>query len=472
MKEPALEDWACRLLEDQLTRLGELRNANPRDAGFKLWRQTTLTVIQRVWPGNLQRSERFRRIPFTAPSAKPNRAQVREHFERGCGEAASYLQDLIREIQNGALDPNRPAVRPESQPASAARSSAVAASLSAPLPGEVPRVSHLSPPSPPAPSRPEIAPPPIPGFLSSSSSAAQGAEALPPAPVPPLAEPAPVTPPPAKPLSPAPPLAKLAAAASAPAAGEGGKRTASGRPPRPTRRGDRRALKEMLGFVDESPARAAARSLPIEQPYEPERPGAAFGEPTAPPLPTSLAPERAAASGEPAPSSPGLEPLFYDPHPLDAVPPMPLTEDPLPLLGEADLQPPPDSEPFDEAAEALEEAEDEPAMGADPAEMLRSSGWSSAREGSATSATTATPAITRRSPVAAALQALASEVAELGVPEGKRAAARAALTDLARQIDERSADWHTLRDAFSLAMDYPPLARRLVPLLVPFLDTE
>ena len=364
MKEPALEDWACRLLEDQLTRLGELRNANPRDPGFKLWRQTTLTVIQRVWPGNLQRSERFRRIPFTAPSPKPNRAQVREHFERGCGEAGSYLRDLIREIQNGALDPNRPAARPESQPTSAARSSAVAASLAAPLPGEVARASHLSPPSPLAPSSPEIAPPPIPGFLSSSTSVAQGgAEALPPAPARPLA-PAPAAPPPANP----------APSASAPAPAEGGKRTAQGRAPRPARRGDRRALKEMLGFVDESPARAAARSLPIEQPYEPERPGAVFGEPTAPPVAAGLAPEGAAAPAEPAPSSPGLEPLFYDPNPVDAVPPMPLTEDPLPLLGEEDLQLPPDSEPFDDAAEAIEEADHEPAMGADPAEMLRSSG--------------------------------------------------------------------------------------------------
>jgi len=43
---------------------------------------------------------------------------------------------------------------------------------------------------------------------------------------------------------------------------------------------------------------------------------------------------------------------------------------------------------------------------------------------------------------------------------------------LARQIEERTADWETLRDAFSLAMDYPPLARRVVPLLVPFLDLE
>ena len=46
------------------------------------------------------------------------------------------------------------------------------------------------------------------------------------------------------------------------------------------------------------------------------------------------------------------------------------------------------------------------------------------------------------------------------------------LVFLSSPFDERSADWHTLRDAFSLAMDYPPLARRLVPLLVPFLDPE
>src|SRR5207247_2406929 len=76
-----------------------------RDGGFKLWRQTTLTVIQRLWPGDLPKSERFRRIPFTALAAKPSRDQVRHSFERGCGEASAYLRALILEVQSAGLAP-------------------------------------------------------------------------------------------------------------------------------------------------------------------------------------------------------------------------------------------------------------------------------------------------------------------------------------------------------------------------------
>ena len=53
MKEVPLQEWAKRLLEDQIERLAELRNANPRDQSFKLWRQTTLTVIQRLCSADL-----------------------------------------------------------------------------------------------------------------------------------------------------------------------------------------------------------------------------------------------------------------------------------------------------------------------------------------------------------------------------------------------------------------------------------
>jgi hypothetical protein len=77
-----------------------------------------------------------------------------------------------------------------------------------------------------------------------------------------------------------------------------------------------------------------------------------------------------------------------------------------------------------------------------------------------------------RTAVATALSALAGEVANLGVPEGQRAATRAALLDLGRQMDGRSADWDSLRRAIAMVMEYPPLARRAVPLLVPYLDIE
>ncbi len=74
------------------------------------------------------------------------------------------------------------------------------------------------------------------------------------------------------------------------------------------------------------------------------------------------------------------------------------------------------------------------------------------------------------SPAAASLFALASEVAQLGVPDGQRAGMRATLIELARRLDERSLDWDTLRDSFHAVLDFPPLARRVIPMLIPYLD--
>src|SRR4029453_16459720 len=104
---------ARRLLEDQLERLSELRNANPRDPGFKLWRQTTLTIIQRIWPGDLARCERFRRIPFSSTSPRPSRAQRREHEGAGGAEASAYLKILTLELETQGLGkPGAPASEP------------------------------------------------------------------------------------------------------------------------------------------------------------------------------------------------------------------------------------------------------------------------------------------------------------------------------------------------------------------------
>jgi hypothetical protein len=429
VKEPELKEWACRLLEDQLMRLAELRNANPRDSGFKLWRQTSLTVIQRVWPGNLQRSERFRRIPFTPNTPRPSRSQAREHYERGCSEATAYLRELISEIQQAGVDPNQTAA-PVTESVITGAPSSVAEKLSAPLPGELaqPSTGEIEK----AASLPKgDAPPPLLGFLSSSDAAAPGAvpSAPPPAPVQP-----PVLPPAAM-KSPVPPPAPPASAVET-------KRVAPSRAKSP-RKTERRALKEMLGFVEEpAPAAPAETGPPPLISKESERPGITSQEPGA------IAP----ASPEPVSALPVFEP---------APPREPEHETELELGQETD-----------EASDTESHtAESEPTMGEDPEEMLRSASWSAAPAPISTPATPAV-ALTQQNPVAATLVALASQVADLGVPEGKRAATRAALTDLARQIEDRTADWETLQDAFQLAMKYPPMARRVVPLLVPFLDLQ
>ena len=416
MKEPELQEWACRVLEDQLMRLAELRNANPRDSGFKLWRQTSLTVIQRVWPGNLQRSERFRRIPFTPNTSRPSRTQAREHFERGCAEATAYLSELISEVQQAGIDPHS-AAAPAIESATTPESSHVAEKLTALLPGEMARPTageiEKAAPLPKG-----DAPPPLLGFLSSSDAAAPGA-------VPALPPPPPVKAPVVPPAAPAP------AAES--------KRVAPSRAKSP-RKTERRALKEMLGFVEEQASAAPAAPLAVSK--ESERPGLSVQEPGL--------------------SIPALDPVAQPPVFAPAPPREPegepeleLREEPVEIVSETESLTP----------------EAEPPMGEDPEEMLRSASWTSAPPSPPVLAASAV-AITQQNPVAATLTVLATQVADLGVPEGKRAATRAALTDLARQIEERTADWDTLQDAFQLVMKYPPLARRVVPLLVPFLDLE
>jgi len=98
MTDPVAAQRAREWLEHQLAELGQLRNATRRDQHFKTWRQQTLTVIQRIWPGDSQRVDRFRRIPFTPPTAHTTDRQMREYYERGWGEAGVLLRGLIAEV--------------------------------------------------------------------------------------------------------------------------------------------------------------------------------------------------------------------------------------------------------------------------------------------------------------------------------------------------------------------------------------
>jgi hypothetical protein len=75
-----------------------------------------------------------------------------------------------------------------------------------------------------------------------------------------------------------------------------------------------------------------------------------------------------------------------------------------------------------------------------------------------------------RSPIGLAIAALAMEVEALGVPDGHRARARAVLLDLSRQLDAPDLSWSALKDAVSFVMEFPALGRRMIPLLLPYLD--
>src|SRR6185295_3662079 len=111
-REPKAGEW----LRQQIKELGALRNASVRDPQFKAWRQNTLTFIQRIWPGETTKSERFRRIPFTPPSTKHDARAAREFYERGCGEALEYLNLLFASL--GAPEADTPVVEKERHPES------------------------------------------------------------------------------------------------------------------------------------------------------------------------------------------------------------------------------------------------------------------------------------------------------------------------------------------------------------------
>src|SRR5258706_11672938 len=112
MTDPRLAARALELLENSLEQINALRNANVRDANFKEWRQSTLTLFQRLWSGDDIRSERFRRIPFSPPSSRADSKTVRDWFEKGAAEAATLIRSLIDEVVEGGVPQSSGESRP------------------------------------------------------------------------------------------------------------------------------------------------------------------------------------------------------------------------------------------------------------------------------------------------------------------------------------------------------------------------
>jgi hypothetical protein len=90
---------AIEWLERQRADLGGIRNATCRDPIFKNWRQVTLTAIQRAWPGDRARLERFLRIPFSPVDPRADMRVQREWYSRGCQEAERVLGSYVEDIR-------------------------------------------------------------------------------------------------------------------------------------------------------------------------------------------------------------------------------------------------------------------------------------------------------------------------------------------------------------------------------------
>ena len=71
---------------------------------------------------------------------------------------------------------------------------------------------------------------------------------------------------------------------------------------------------------------------------------------------------------------------------------------------------------------------------------------------------------------AIAVDAMAQDLTRMAVPIERQPEVRARLMDLARRIERGDLEWSALRKAVWFAMEYPELARRLMPVLLPWID--
>jgi len=454
MRDHRAGERAQAELEKQLVELSGLRNATTRDSGFKLWRQTTLTLLQRTWEGDDSRAERFRRVPFSPPSARADREELREWYERGCAEAAALLRDLIDDVaQHGVVRTRFETLEDDA-----------AAALDA-LPEDSAPMLTLGGEEPPKPATPAQRP---------TSGIAR------------LPEPAP--PPPPRPAAP---------------------RKESGRPGRSQRASKKMnlkmRLKDMLGFADPEAAaadenvRESSKQPPAAPPPTLAQTPAAPAPPArrASPPPTAIPPVPA-ATARPAdtalpvtrgaaalPSIPAPPEFQLPPDEIDETAHLaPHDEDEDLELEDEPAGRPAEHPMFDEgtlqrALEAAlhsfvarEPAPREPeATPAPAAEMISQSPVFDPKARPARRKNGGQAAdVAFLTPTAIAVSVIANEVGSLGVPDRYRAITRAAMLDLAGHLERHDLTWQTLREAVHFVMEYPMLARRVLPLLLPYLD--
>ena len=166
--------------------------------------------------------------------------------------------------------------------------------------------------------------------------------------------------------------------------------------------------------------------------------------------------DREVATGQRAP----------DPAAGAAAPPSPLGSDGLPNLSwlEAGAAPAPDADLPPGEMEDLRSVTDE-FLSASPVFSVAGPGGAGRAAGPAGG-----PAPQELPPTALAIMAMAVEIESLGVPEGDRPRVREALLDLARKLDSRMLTWRQLRLTVEVVMEYPAIGRRVLPMIVPFLD--
>jgi hypothetical protein len=545
-------EWLQGLVSD----LSGLRNATSRDPSFKNWRQNTLTTLQRIWPGDQDRSERFRRIPFSPVDPRADMRAQRESFSRGCQEASRVLSGYIEEIVavgvpamvgDGARDSDAggfeddfptvdlptgdlgsayPAGMPEDtmhpEPASQGSDPTYTAPrmLHVDMPANAP-TNAAHPASVPADGRPARKGLGVAaklrdllglGGFAAKSTPPSGSFQAPPQPsldIVPVGDEV-TTPPPRS----APPVSRPVAwptpGPSAPA-----EQAMTPLPPPappavepPTATGGTPVEPGASVFMSRTTTlRSNIEKVSIESLISPEfRGGAEGAAPDAPPEPTQAItpvdtpapPTQAKIAAKGANAKRGARPVPpAERPPLSIVPPLsgdpefnveptpasrtspPPTPRagstskvvPLPLPPGARKAPPPDETTASDAPEETTANVDAEEFARATEDFMRSSpvlGATGRKVKRATNEPTGELSFT--DPDAIAVASMMDELTLLGVPTTRQSETRARLVDLARRIESAELEWNALRKAVWFAMEYPEVARRLMPLLLPWID--
>ena len=524
-------------LEQQVAELTGIRNATARDPSFKNWRQNTLTVMQRIWPGDQARTERFRRIPFSPADPRSDMRTQREWYSRGCQEAARVLNRMIEDVRAQGVpelaedvpivapsedfqddfptvelpegevgEPSPPGQGPAAGPrprkglgvAARLRDLLEFAGLSAKAAASPPREA---PPPPPASDRAEASAAPELGILpvGEEITPLPPAAAAPPSPAPtwPTPQASVPTPPPSPPAPPAQASESSSVTMSRPTTLRTSieKVTIESLISKEFRAGAQAGeTRSPEGVAPEAPP-AAKPATSAAAPSTPASPSAATAGASAQP-PAPAAPPRTAARPMPARRAPRPNaPASRAPAPpLSLVPP--LSADP-----EFNVDPaPPPAPPATKDAAATAAARERSSGAPDPVPAASSEAPSDAPSPTPAGArqtpdseelARATENFLRSSPVlgatgrkvqrhhdetgfqepdAIAVAAMADDVGPLGVPLARQIETRARLIDLARRLEQGQIEWAVLRRAVWFAMEYPEVARRLMPVLLPWFD--
>jgi len=475
MSETNSAERARLWLEETLAELNQLRNAGTtRTPAFKAWRQHTLTVIQRIWPEEPKRPERFRRIPFTPTKPSADRAVVREHYEKGCGEAASLLRSYLADVRRGGLASELP--QPEAPAPEISVEDLAVPEPEAPL-SIVPERRELPPPMPGLDR--DIAPRPEPRSSASMPRLPKRSPALPPRAARPPAREVPPEREDERPTFESEPTVERDAAPWS----EVPTSEAPRMPPPPPRRG--------VGGTDDlrKAAEAAFRSLrdaatnrratdPGSGPAAPPRRSRAVI-----PEPEPLAPPRL-ESGSEDPSS--RDPLDGPEFTIEEAPPreerpravrepasppearstggrtpprVPPSRRPVSLVPRAAVPPAPKADAEDSPEEVTRTTE----------EFLSASPIFARGDRTEEERAPSRPQVTVAAARDLAILARDRELEAMGVAASDRTLVRQVLLEVTRAIEANDVSWELMRHAIHAVTEYPVLARRALPMLIPFI---